>query len=105
MRSSTEYVQDSCPFQLNCSLIARTVPLSTREDTVVSSVMTKKTKYEGAMTKLMFGLIKICLVYASTLVYVLSADFACLSYHITFWKLFCIYTETHKFNIRTMRLK
>ena len=42
MPSSTEHDQDSCSFQLCCSLIYRTVPSSTREDTVVANLMTKK---------------------------------------------------------------
>ena len=42
MPSSTEHDQDSCFFQLCCSLIYRTVPSSTREDTVVANSTTKK---------------------------------------------------------------
>ena len=42
MSSSTEHEQDSCSFQLCCSLISRTVPSSTREDTVVANALTKK---------------------------------------------------------------
>ena len=40
MPSSTEHDQDSC--SLCCSLIYRTVPSSTRADTVVANAMTKK---------------------------------------------------------------
>ena len=40
--SSTEHKQDSCSFQRCCSLIYRSVPSSTREDTVVANALTKK---------------------------------------------------------------
>ena len=42
MSSSTEHEQDSYSFQLYCRLIYRTVPSSTRENTVVANVMTQK---------------------------------------------------------------
>ena len=42
MPSSTEHEQDSCSFQLCCSLINQIVPSSTREDTVVANATTKK---------------------------------------------------------------
>ena len=42
MPSSTEHEQDSCSFQLCCSLIYRTVPSSTKVDTVVATETTKK---------------------------------------------------------------
>ena len=40
--SSTEPEQDSCSFQLCCTLIYPTVPSSTRADTVVANATTKK---------------------------------------------------------------
>ena len=40
--SSTEPEQDSCSFQLRCTLFYPTVPSSTRSDTVVANAMTKK---------------------------------------------------------------
>ena len=40
--SSTEPEQDSCSFQLCCTLIYPIVPLSTRADTVVANATTKK---------------------------------------------------------------
>ena len=40
--SSTEHEQDSCSFQLCCTSIYRTVPSSTRENTVVANATTKK---------------------------------------------------------------
>ena len=40
--SSTKYEQDSFSFQLCCTMIYRTVPSSTREDTVVVYATTKK---------------------------------------------------------------
>ena len=36
------YEQDSCSFQLCCSLIDQSVPLSTREDTVIANATAKK---------------------------------------------------------------
>ena len=47
MPSSTEHDQDSCFFQL---LIYRTVPSSTREDTVVANAMTKKVNEQDTKT-------------------------------------------------------
>ena len=54
MLSSTEHEQDSCSFQLCCSLsmIDRTVLSSTREDTEI----------KGAMTKIFLACAKILLV-------------------------------------------
>ena len=46
--SSTEHEQDSC--SLCCSLIYRTVPLSTREDIVVANVTTKKVNEQDTET-------------------------------------------------------
>ena len=40
--SSTEHEQDSCSFQLCCTVIYQTVPSSTRADTVVANATTKK---------------------------------------------------------------
>ena len=40
--SSTEPEQDSCFFQLCCTLIYPTVPSSTRADTVAANATTKK---------------------------------------------------------------
>ena len=40
--SSTEHVQDSCSFQLCCTVIYQTVPSPTRADTVVANAPTKK---------------------------------------------------------------
>ena len=40
--SSTEPEQDSCSFQLCCTLIYPTVPSSTRADTVIANATTKK---------------------------------------------------------------
>ena len=39
---STEPEQDSCSFQLCCTLIYSTVPSSTRADTVLANATTKK---------------------------------------------------------------
>ena len=50
MPSSTEHDQDSCSFQLCCSLIHPTVPSSTREDTVVANLMTKKVNEQDTKT-------------------------------------------------------
>ena len=50
MPSSTEHDQDSCSFQLCCSLIYRTVPSSTREDTVVANLTTKKVNEQDTKT-------------------------------------------------------
>ena len=49
MPSSTEE-QDSCSFQLCCSLIDPTVPLFTRKDTVVANAMTKKVQEQVTKT-------------------------------------------------------
>ena len=46
--SSTEHEQDSC--SLCFSLIYRAVPLSTREDTVVANVTTKKVNEQDTKT-------------------------------------------------------
>ena len=40
--SSTEHEQNSCSFQLCCTVIYQTVPSSTRTDTVVANATTKK---------------------------------------------------------------
>ena len=48
MPSSTERKQDSC--SLCCSLIYRTVPSYTREDTVVANVMAKKVNEQDTKT-------------------------------------------------------
>ena len=48
MPSSTEHEQDSC--SLCFSLIYRTVPSSTREDTVVANVTTKKVNEQDTKT-------------------------------------------------------
>ena len=50
MPSSTEHEQDSCSFQLCCSLIYATVPSSTREDTVVANLTTKKVNEQDTKT-------------------------------------------------------
>ena len=50
MPSSPKYEQDSCSFQLCCSLIDRTVPSSTREDIVVANAMTKKVNEQDTKT-------------------------------------------------------
>ena len=50
MPSSTEHEQDSCSFQLCCSLIYRTVPSSTRDDTVVPNATTKKVNEQDTKT-------------------------------------------------------
>ena len=42
MPLSTKHEQDSCSFQLCCSLIDGIVPSSTREDTVVANTKTKE---------------------------------------------------------------
>ena len=47
---STEHEQDSCSFQLCCTVIYRTVPSSTREDTVVANAMTKKVNEQDTKT-------------------------------------------------------
>ena len=52
--SSAEHEQDSCSFQLCCSLIYRTVPSSTREDTVVANATTKKLNEQDTKTFLKF---------------------------------------------------
>ena len=48
--SSTEPEQDSCFFQLCCTLIFPTVPSSTRADTVVANAMTKKVNEQDTKT-------------------------------------------------------
>ena len=48
--SSTEHKKDSCSFQLCCTVIYRTVPSSTREDTVVANAMTKKVNEQDTKT-------------------------------------------------------
>ena len=48
MPSSTEHEQDS--YSLCCSLIYRAVPSSTREDTVVANVTTKKVNEQDTKT-------------------------------------------------------
>ena len=52
MPSSTEHDQDSCSFQLCCSLIypTLTVPSSTTEDTVVATLTTKKVNEQDTKT-------------------------------------------------------
>ena len=42
MLSSTEHEQESSFIQLCCSLIGRTAPSSTRENTIVANATTKK---------------------------------------------------------------
>ena len=44
------YEQDSCFFQLCCSLIYQTVPSSTREDTVVANAMAPKVNEQDTKT-------------------------------------------------------
>ena len=44
--SSTEHEQDSCSFQLCCTVICRT----TRTDTVVANATTKKVNEQGTKT-------------------------------------------------------
>ena len=46
--SSTEHEQDNCSFQLCCTVIYRTVPSSTRADTVVAT--TKKVSEQDTKT-------------------------------------------------------
>ena len=48
--SFTEHEQNSCSFQLCYSLIDRTVPSSTREDTVVAYARTKKVNEKDTKT-------------------------------------------------------
>ena len=48
--SSTEPEQDSCSFQLCCTLIYPTVPSSTRADTVVANATTKKVNKQATKT-------------------------------------------------------
>ena len=48
--SSTEHEQDSCSFQLCCTVIYRTVPSSTRADTVVANATTKKLNEQETKT-------------------------------------------------------
>ena len=48
--SSTEAEQDSCSFQLCCTLIYPTVPSSTRADTVVANATTKKVNEQDTKT-------------------------------------------------------
>ena len=48
--SSTEPEQDSCSFQLCCTLIYPTVPSSTRADTVVANATTKKVNEQDTKT-------------------------------------------------------
>ena len=48
--SSTEHDQDTFSFQLCCTLIYPTVPLSTREDTVLASTATKKVNEQDTKT-------------------------------------------------------
>ena len=48
--SSTEPEQDSCFFQLCCTLIYLTVPSSTRADTVVANATTKKVNEQDTKT-------------------------------------------------------
>ena len=48
--SSTEPEQDSCFFQLCCTLIYPTVPSSTRADTVVANATTKKVNEQDTKT-------------------------------------------------------
>ena len=51
--SSTEPEQDSCSFQLCCTLIYPTVPSSTRADTVVANATTKKVNEQDTKTKML----------------------------------------------------
>ena len=48
--SSTEPEQDSCSFQLCCTLLYPTVPLSTRADTVVANATAKKINEQDTKT-------------------------------------------------------
>ena len=48
--SSTEHEQDSCSFQLCCTVIYRTVLSSTRADTVVANAITKKVNEQNTKT-------------------------------------------------------
>ena len=48
--SSTEHEQDSCSFQPCCTVIYRTVPSSTRADTVVANATTKKVNEQDTKT-------------------------------------------------------
>ena len=48
--SSTEPEQDSCSFQVCCTLIYPTVPSSTRADTVVANATTKKVNEQDTKT-------------------------------------------------------
>ena len=47
---STEHEQDSCSFQLCCTMIYRTVPSSTRADTVVANATNKKVNEQDTKT-------------------------------------------------------
>ena len=48
--SFTEHEQDNCSFQLCCIVIYRTVPSSTREDTVVANATIKKVNEQDTKT-------------------------------------------------------
>ena len=48
--SSTEPEQDSCSFQLCCTVIYRTVPSSSGADTIVANAMTKKVTEQDTKT-------------------------------------------------------
>ena len=51
--SSTEHEQDSCSFQLCCTVIYQTVPSSTRADTVVANATTKKVNEQDTIQNVM----------------------------------------------------
>ena len=48
--SSAEPEQDSCSFQLCCTLIYPTVPSSTRADTVIANATTQKVNEQDTKT-------------------------------------------------------
>ena len=75
--SSTEHEQDSC--SLHCSLIYRTVPSSTREDTVVANTMTKKVNEQDtkhfqnvivSAHRRILGMVRCCVFYSKYLCHV-----------------------------------
>ena len=49
-KEQTEHEQDSCFFQLCCTVIYRTVPSFTRADTVVANATTKRVNEQDTKT-------------------------------------------------------
>ena len=50
--SSSEHEQDSCSFQLCCTLIYQTIPSSTKDDKVLANATTKKANGQDTKTLL-----------------------------------------------------